>query len=88
MVEIDPALERAIEKAVEAGVSRALFDIGLNHTDNQQILEHRKDMTFLREQRITCEQIKRKGLWYSLSLLILGTVGILVIGIKGFLNAP
>ena len=88
MTDIDPALERAIEKAVEAGVSRALFDIGVNHTDSQQILEHRKDMTFLREQRITCEQIKRRGLWYSLSLLILGTTGLLVIGLKGFFNAP
>ena len=70
---------------IREGIDLAFRDIGLNQ---QEVFELRKDLTFLREQRVLCDEIKRKGVWYVLSLVLLGAAALITIGLRGWLWGP
>lgn len=82
MPRIDAELKDELESLIKCGVDRAFKDVGLNQSE---VFELRKDMTFLREWRISCEDLRHKGLWYSISLIVLGLTALIAMGFKQWL---
>lgn len=79
-----PDEERLVEM-IREGIDLAFRDVGLNQSE---VFELRKDLTFLREQRILCDEIKRKRVWYVISLGILAVGTVFVIGLRGWFWGP
>jgi hypothetical protein len=67
---------------IREGIDLAFRDVGLNQ---EEVFELRKDLTFLREQRILCDEIKRKGVWYVFSLILLAAGALILIGFRGWI---
>ena len=77
-----PAQTRELELVIAHALGRAFRDIGL---DQDQIYELRKDLTFLREWRETCELIRTRSLIVFITLVIGSAIGALWLGFKGYL---
>lgn len=71
-----------MEQIVEAGVQRALRDIGIMDSDP---FEMRKDFAHLREWRLTMEQVRNKGMGAATMMVISGFIALLLIGFKGWI---
>ena len=65
MTELNPAQREAIIEAVH----EVLFQLGIDVTDNDGILEHRKDQAFVREWRESVAEVKRKTFLASIAFL-------------------
>lgn len=74
-----------LEAAVSAGIKSAFRDLGLPIDEEGEPYELRKDFIFLREQRLTCEQIRSKGILTLAGLFIIGLITLLVLGFKGWI---
>lgn len=79
---IDAELRDELEHLITAGVEAAFKDVGLNQSE---VFELRKDMTFLREWRVSCEDLRQKGMWYTASLMVLGIAALIGLGLKQWL---
>lgn len=75
--------EAQVEQAVERAIMKAFRDIGFREGDTFEV---RKDLMFLREWRQTCEQVRTKGTFTVIGLVVTGLVALLVIGFKGWLH--
>ena len=76
-----PAQTRELELVIASALGRAFRDMGL---DQDQIYELRKDLTFLREWRETCELIRTRSLIVFITLVIGSAIGALWLGFKGY----
>lgn len=72
-----------LKRLIREGIEESFRDVGL---DQSEVFELRKDMTFLREQRIACESVKRKGLLGIVTVVMTGLIAILVLGLREWLN--
>lgn len=76
-----------IEAVVERGIIKAFRDLGLYAGEDMgEVFEVRRDMTFLREWRMTCEQVRSKGTLAVVSMVITAMTALLVLGAKGFFH--
>jgi hypothetical protein len=82
-----PASDDEMERIAEAAADRAvglLFErLGIRYSDPYEM---QKDFAHLREWRLTCEQVRGKGMLTMLSITITGIVALLVLGFKGWVN--
>ena len=85
MSELSPETREELKKLISDGVKSSVRDIGLT---DAEVFELRKDLTFLREQRLTCEKIKTHGVVYSMMILLTGLAGIVALGFKGWISLP
>lgn len=72
-----------IESLVERAIVKAFRDLGF---ETHETFEVRKDLMFLREWRQTCEEVRSKGTFTIVSLLVTGLIGLLVLGFRGWLH--
>ena len=80
--ELSPKMRAQLQDLIAKGVDQSFRDIGLNQAE---VYELRKDLTFLREQRLLCEQLRSRGLIYIMITLITAIVALITIGIRGWL---
>jgi hypothetical protein len=78
----DVTREQAQEIA-ESAVKNAFRDLGIHIED---VFEMRKDFAFLHEWRLTCEQVRGRGVVSLVTLSITGLVALLVLGVKGWVR--
>jgi len=72
-----------LETLIAAGVQRAFRDVGLNQ---EEVYELRKDLTFLREWRTTCDTLRVKGAWTIFWLTLTGITGLVILGVRTWLG--
>lgn len=72
-----------LEVLIAAGVERAFRDVGLNQ---QEVFELRKDLTFLREWRTTCDGMRTKGIFAVITLLVSGFAALVFMGYKSWVG--
>lgn len=76
--------EEQIGQIVERAVFKAFRDLGLQvHEDD--LFESRKDLTFLREWRHTCEEVRSKGVVAMAGLTLTGVIALLLLGFKDWI---
>ena len=85
MSQVDAEFKDKLEQLIKDGIRDSFRDVGLN---DEEVFELRKDLTFLREQRLTCDKLRVSGLWYLLSVAGAGITGLLVLGFKGWVHLP
>jgi len=79
--------EQQIETIVERAIVKAFRDLGIYADgDTGEIFEVRRDMTFLREWRMTCEQVRSKGTLAVMSMIITAVGAMIVLGTKQFFH--
>ena len=72
-----------VESLVERAIVKAFRDLGF---DAQDPFEIRRDLNFLREWRVTCEDVRHKGTFTLITLAITGIIGLLVLGFRGWIH--
>ena len=80
--ELSPRMREQLQDLITRGVDQSFRDVGLNQAE---VYELRKDLTFLREQRVLCEQLRARGLIYMMITLITAVVALVTIGIRSWL---
>ena len=79
--------EDQIESVVERAIVKAFRDLGIYAGgDAGEIFEVRRDMSFLREWRQTCEQVRSKGTLAVLSMMLTAIAALLVLGTRQFFH--
>lgn len=77
-------IEDIIEKSTERALVKAFRDVGIGIDGDENLFEIRRDFIFLRDWRMTCEQVRSKGVLSIVGIAITGLIGLLVLGIKGY----
>lgn len=75
-----------LEKIVEKAVKKAFTDVGVKHSDNNDIFEARADFRFLRDLRLLSEAVRNKGIMTVVALLITAMAGAVWIGIAAIFS--
>lgn len=78
------ALSEEQAKLISKAVHETLFQIGINVDDQNSIEEFRKDLTHLREWRISVNEVKSKGMLFVLATVCSGLAAALWLGLKTF----
>ena len=74
--------EPRTDKEIIAIVEDVLNDMGLDHMHWEEVQALKKDLSFVRETRLRCEDIKSRTIWVAVSVVVIGVVTILVLGFK------
>jgi hypothetical protein len=79
-------IESIAESAAEKAVAKCMFSLGIKVSTEESIEKFRADMAHVREQRETCEMVKKHG--WKTAVTVAGTffvsvVGYLVMTFKG-----
>jgi arginyl-tRNA synthetase len=72
-----------LREVMVATVGETLTALGIEHDDP---IEVQKDMRHLREWRTSTENIKQKGYLTMVAISVSGTLGLVVLGLKKWLN--
>lgn len=79
--------DEQIEAIVERGIVKAFRDLGLHAGDDANaVFEVRRDLTFLREWRLTCEQVRSRGTLAVMSMILTAMTALLVLGARNFFH--
>lgn len=70
-------IEAIAEAAADKAVTKCMFNLGLDMSDNDAILKARDDMAHIRKQREACESVKRHGMKTAITAAGTVAVGIL-----------
>ena len=72
-----------VERLVERAIVKAFRDLGFDEADTFEV---RKDLMFLREWRHTCEEVKHKGAFTMITVVVTALIGLLVLGFRGWIH--
>lgn len=75
--------EEELRKLMTDTVHETLTLIGIKHEDP---VEMQRDFTHLRDWRIAVEGAKKKSFWGIIGVLTSGLIGLLWMGLQGFLH--
>lgn len=84
-METEHVTKAELRELIRSAINESFLNVGLNH---EEVFELRKDLTFLREQRIMCESLRTRGIWYMGAIVLSGIVGLILIGFKGWVSGP
>jgi hypothetical protein len=71
-----------LECIVSGAIHKAFRDVGL---DPSAAFELRRDLTFLREWRETCELVRSRGIISGVTLIFAALATVLLLGVKGWI---
>lgn len=80
-----PEEKREIEEVIASAIERAFRDIGL---DSGEVFELRRDLTFLREWRKSCELVRNRSIITFIGVTGMAFLAMLVAGVKGWITLP
>ena len=78
--------EEEINKIVREAVSETLFGLGLKVTEEEDIEEARKDLTYLRRWRKSADKLQSIGLATAFAIIVTGLMGALFAGFLTWLK--
>jgi uncharacterized membrane protein len=71
---------RIAEEAAERALERLLLRLGI---DAEEAIEVQRDMTFVRNWRVSADTIKRQGLIVAVGVVVVGMLALIWNAIKG-----
>lgn len=75
-----------VEEIVKSTVAQTLFNLGLDSSAPDSIVELRKDMAHLRKWRQSVDQVQSTTFMVALGIVITGIMGALWLGFKMMLG--
>jgi hypothetical protein len=75
-----------VEEIVRSTVAQTLFNLGLDSSAPDSIVELRKDMAHLRKWRNSVEQVQSTTFMVALGIVFTGMMGALWLGLKSMLH--
>jgi len=82
---LSPEDKEQLEHIIENAIKRAFRDVGIDHGgDDDRLFELRRDLIFLREWRMTCDLMKKRGIISGVTLLMAAFATVLLLGVKGW----
>lgn len=78
--------EGQIQEIVERAIVKAFRDLGIQGQSDDEVFQVRRDLLFLREWRLTCEQVRSKGTFALAGIIITAMTSLLVLGAKNFFH--
>lgn len=73
-----------LERLVEHTVKTTLTSLGIDSSNPTAV---QRDFQALRDWRLATEQIKRKGLFTMLGIILAGVAGLLVLGLRAWIKS-
>jgi hypothetical protein len=72
--------ENEIKRIVAAAVEETLIKIGIDPDD---LIEVQKDMSFVRDWRLSTSAVKRHGILVAVGVVVMASLGLIWLAIKG-----
>ena len=77
---MSPEDKRQLEEIIQSSIEGAFRDMGF---DRGEVFEFRRDLTFLREWRQTCELVRNRSIITFIGVTGVALLAMLVAGVKG-----
>lgn len=79
---LSPEDRHELETIITQAIENAFRDVGF---DRGEVFELRRDLTFLREWRLTCELVRSRGIIAAVTLVMGALATVILLGFKGWI---